>query len=426
MAAVTAAVAGVASAAAGIKGARDADKAQRRAERRLSQGMWDTLSSSGPFGQTLFKDGKLTQTLSPEMADRMNMFSNLGTGFLDKAMNTAYGAQAGEFLGLQGEVAGMQPDPGSNFLASLQSQIGGNMGLAQGQIGDAFGMNEQLQGQAQDMWTKAQGMFDDIGNSEQARSRQLELMRERAQPYENRAATNLFNKLHSKGILGSSGGALQMEGFATGLGRADLDRQLAASEEGRRYQQNAMNLGMGFMQGGNNQLNLGQGLIQNAFRNFGNFAGMASDVEGQRFSQEMGAQNNLFNQLGSMMQSSMGIERFGQQMQSNDLGTMLSMFGAAQAIPALLAAQGQQALNYQGTQSNAAIGAGSASMGMDPSNGMGAWQSAFAGLGQAAQGGGFDWLGNLFSPTQTPTGGMSPVSQPASTGLTWFGDPNNG
>lgn len=401
MAAVTAAVAGVASAAAGIKGARDADKAQRRAENRLSQGMWDTLSSSGPFGETLFKDGRLTNTLSPEMQQRMSMFDNLGGDFLNQAMNTNYGGQAQDFLGLQGEVAGMQPDPGSNFLADLQSQIGGNMNLAQGQIGDAFGMNQQLTGQAQDMFGRAQGFFDDIGSADQARDRQLALMREQAQPYENRASTNLFNKLHSKGILGSSGGALQMEGFATGLGRADLDRQLAASEEGRRFQNQNMNLGMGFMGAGNQQIGLGQDLIQGAFRNFGNFAGMASDVEGQRFGQEMDSQNNLFNQLGSMMQSSMGIERFGQQMQGNDLGTMLSMFGASQAIPGLLNQQGNQALNYQTGQSNAAIGAGSASMGIDTSNTAGAWQSAFGGLSSAAQGGGFDWLANLFNPVQT-------------------------
>lgn len=417
MAAVTAAVAGVASAAAGIKGARDADKAQRRAEKRLSQGMWDTLSSDGPFGQTIFQNGRLTQTLSPEMQERMGMFENLGSDFLAKAMGTNYGGQAQDFLGLQGEVAGMQPDPGSNFLANLQQQIGGNMNLAQGQIGDAFGMNQQLQGQAQDFWGQAQNMFADMGNSEQARSRQLELMRERAQPYENRAATNLFNKLHSKGILGSSGGALQMEGFATGLGRADLDRQLAASEEGRRYQNNAFNLGMGFQGAGNQQINLGQGLIQNAFRNFGNFAGMASDVEGQRFGQEMDVQNNFFNQLGSMLQSSMGIERFGQQMQSNDLGTFLSMMGASQAIPGLLNNQANMALNYQTGQSNAAIGAGSASMGLDPTAGMGAWQSAFAGLGQAAQGGGFDWLGNLFKPTTTDTGDNSSITP---SGGGWF------
>jgi hypothetical protein len=88
-------------------------------------------------------------------------------------------------------------------------------------------------------------------------------------------------------------------------------------------------------------------------------------------------------------------------MQGNDLGTMLSMFGASQAIPGLLAAQGNQALNYQTGQSNAAIGAGSASMGLDPTNTAGAWQSAFGGLSSAAQGGGFDWLANLFNPVQT-------------------------
>jgi hypothetical protein len=386
--------------------------------------MWDNLSTDSPFGQTIFQNGKLTTMLSPEMQQRMSMFEDLGGDFLAKAMGTNYGGQAQDFLGLQGEVAGMQPDPGSNFLANLQQQIGGNMGLAQGQIGDAFGMNQQLQGQAQNMWGRAEDMFADMGNSEQARSRQLELMRERAQPYENRAATNLFNKLHSKGILGSSGGALQMEGFATGLGRADLDRQLAASEEGRRYQNNAFNLGMGFQGAGNQQLNLGQSMIQNAFRNFGNFAGMASDVEGQRFNQEFDAQNNLFNQLGSMGQTSMGIERFGQQMQGNDLSTFMSMIGASQAIPGLLAQQGNQALAYQTGQSNAAIGAGTASLNVDPTNSASAWQSAFAGLGQAAQGGGFDWLGNLFRGTQTPTGAMSPVPPQASTGLTWFGDPN--
>jgi len=49
--------------------------------------------------------------------------------------------------------------------------------------------------------------------------------------------------LFATGRLGTSGGGLQTEAFARGLGRADLERQLIAGEEGRSAQTAQLNLG---------------------------------------------------------------------------------------------------------------------------------------------------------------------------------------
>lgn len=410
MAAVTAAVAGVASAASGIIGARKQDKAQRRAEQRLSQGMFDNVSSSGPFGSTTWQNGRLTQQLSPEMEQQMNLFSNLAQNY---SQPRDFGLQAQEFLGLQGQVAGMQPDAGSNFFANLQGMIGGNMDTAQGQIGTRLGQSQQLDQQGMGLMGQAMQQFGDIGTADQVRGDVLGLLREQAAPFEQRAFSNLQNNQFATGRLGSSGGALQTEAFARGLAQADTDRQLKSFQEGRLTQNNALNLGLGLSNAGAGRMTLGQNLLQNAFSNWGNFAGMASDVEGQRFGQEMGVQQNFFDQLRSMTGQSMGIEGFQQQSQMNDLGMMLRLFGAANAIPGMLSAQGQDALRYQGTQSNAAIGAGTATGGLQMGGGADAWGSLFSGIGTAAQGGGFDWLGNLFKPSAPASGGTPGMNVPS-------------
>lgn len=81
----------------------------------------------------------------------------------------------------------------------------------------------------------AQGALADLeGGFAGAEERRLQLLRERAAPQETRALDDLQARLQAQGRFGSTGGNRAFESFATGLSRADLDRQLAAQDLGLR------------------------------------------------------------------------------------------------------------------------------------------------------------------------------------------------
>lgn len=81
----------------------------------------------------------------------------------------------------------------------------------------------------------AQGALEDLeGGFAGAEERRLQLLRERAAPAETRALDDLQARLQAQGRFGSTGGNRAFESFATGLSRADLDRQLAAQDLGLR------------------------------------------------------------------------------------------------------------------------------------------------------------------------------------------------
>lgn len=69
----------------------------------------------------------------------------------------------------------------------------------------------------------------------------LGLLREQAAPFEQRAFNSLQDNLFATGRMGTTGGGIQTEAFARGLGQADLARQLAAFDVGQQAQASAAN-----------------------------------------------------------------------------------------------------------------------------------------------------------------------------------------
>jgi hypothetical protein len=68
----------------------------------------------------------------------------------------------------------------------------------------------------------------------------LSLLRQKAAPEEERAFQGLNQNLFNTGRMGTTGGAMQTEAFARGLGQVDLDRQLAAGQEARNVSADVM------------------------------------------------------------------------------------------------------------------------------------------------------------------------------------------
>jgi hypothetical protein len=237
----------------------------------------------------------------------------------------------------------------------LGGQFGAQLAGIEGLMSGGFqrGLQDTAFGGALAQAAAAGTGFQDVADNT------LSLLREQAQPFESRAFQDLQENLFSTGRLGTSGGALQTEAFARGLAQADIGRQLQAQEEARRVQTQALQQATGLAGIGTGVRGLEDELLQSAFGRFAQTAGLAADVTGQRF------QQNLAN-------AGLGIQQrqdfFGNVLQSLPVGQALRQADLDFALRAL---QGQGALFEQSmlpfqaalaaaqAKANAEIGAGS-------------------------------------------------------------------
>lgn len=159
---------------------------------------------------------------------------------------------------------------------------------------------------------------------EDARLRTLDLLRSQAAPFESRALDDLQNRQFSMGQLGSSGGALQTEAFARGLGQADLERQLQASQEGRNFTNNALGLAQGMTGIGSGLRSQESQMLNDVFGRFSTMQGMNADLSAARFERSMYAPQQLRQLQFGNINSALGL-RSGLQDQA------LQMFQAGLA-----------------------------------------------------------------------------------------------
>jgi hypothetical protein len=130
-------------------------------------------------------------------------------------------------LGNYQQAAGLFGDAGLQGLGQLQAgaQLGAGMGM-QG-MADASDFAGALRQQAANAFAALPG------TQEAATQAAYQRMTELAQPGIDRSIAEHENKQFARGQMGTTGGALQTEAFARGLGQADTARQLAAMQEGR-------------------------------------------------------------------------------------------------------------------------------------------------------------------------------------------------
>lgn len=162
---------------------------------------------------------------------------------------------------------------GANRMARMNLNRAASVGRAQQGALQQLGRNDMrrqnrlfMQGQQ----TINQADYGNIARQE------LDLLRTQAQPFEERAQNRLNQTLFGQGRLGTTGGALQTEAFARGLGQADLDRQLQALGRADTLRQQDRSLGMGLLtQAGN----LGSSAASNFLSSAGIARNRVSDID---------------------------------------------------------------------------------------------------------------------------------------------------
>lgn len=353
----------------------------------VSTGLGTTTAKRGGKGRGA---SRMTSELSPEQQALADQYGAMAQSYLTGGPNAALAQQltsqaGGQIPGLfQGALDASATDPYSlaAYQQSLQG-LGGNLaGLfgASGQAGlNALGSPAPGAPQANAMFGYGQQLAGN--NYQNVFDQRLGLLRQQAQPFEQRAQDSFLNRMYSMGQLGNhTGGLRNTEAFASGLAQADTTRQLDAMNlsealygRDQTLAQGYMGQGMqGLIQGFGTQGQVGQGLL-----------GLSSSLGGQLgglYNSQFGAMQG-FNELTNSraqqrMQNASNMFGFGDSITTQALQTgtglhasQLNLYNALQAQQEqsrLLGmgnlAQGQaQAAAYQpGALQSAALGFGQA------------------------------------------------------------------
>ena len=215
------------------------------------------------------------------------------------------------------DAAGIFGQAGLGRLGQLQNSAGLAQGLATVGLADASDFATQLREQAQ-------GAFGALaGTQQEARDNTLALLREQARLPEERAFSRLQDNLFATGRMGSSGGGLQMEAFARGLGQADLQRQLVAAEEGRAAQQAQLGLGQGLA-------SQQDAMMANAMNRFGSMTQLNNQLGQTRFDRTTSMADENFARMAALL--NVNPQAMQSQMLAGQLGNLAAMLNAVGGI----------------------------------------------------------------------------------------------
>lgn len=298
---------------------------------------------------------------------------DLGLNGLDRILggvNNQF-TQAQQGLANAGQLQGFDP-----------SRMFGNAQMLANYLPQASQFQSGLQNQA---FGNAQQQLSGLGQTYQdAYSNTLGTLRAQAQPEEARAMAGLTDNLYATGRLGSSGGALQTEAFARGLGQADLSRQLAATQQAQSAQQNALGLaqgqsqlGMGLAQQANNNMaglssaanglfgmgaagtSLQDSLLNSAFGRFNTSAQMSADLNQARFARSMYGNETAYARAQNELGTAVNMAQLPAQLQAQQLQNANTALSGQSGIQQQLLQLFQAGLSQEQAAANARIGAGS-------------------------------------------------------------------
>lgn len=382
MAVTTAAVVGLAGSAYGAYNSYQGAQSQQDAARAAQQAAGRTASLgqySGSGGGYNFNAGNGNFQLGYGAAgDALNqIFSNAsqnsGLAALSQGLpQNVMSANAG--------VTGML----NQFYNPSQQQ----QNVLTGQLGTAFNQANQQYGGLANMTAGAQSNLTNTaftGAANQAalagqgfndvRDSTLATLREQAQPFETRQLNSLNQNLFSTGRLGTTGGALQTEAFARGLGQADLQRQLTANNEARLTQQQSLAQAQGLS-------GIGSGMLNDAFNRFGQTASIYDQSLQQRFANSALVNQQNFGQQQQNFQNQLGLAGLPAQLQGANLQNALLGLQGQQGLQGLAMNLANFGLNQGQVEGNLNLG--------QASNVVNAAQNPNIGAGR-------DFLGQLFT-----------------------------
>lgn len=309
---------------------------------------YDPANPDGPkFGDLTLHGGALdpiSSALSQYAGQAVPSFSN--------QLPSSVAGALGQLQNVQGipglDLGGLdQILSGSNNVFNAASQ-----GIAN--AGNIPGFDPQA------LFQGANAQFGNLNQTyDQSFNRTLSTLREQARPEEERAFAGLTDNLFATGRLGSTGGALQTEAFARGLGQADLSRQLAAGNEARLAQQNALGLGQGLFNAGTQGMGLQDQLINNAFGRFGQTAQLTADLNQARFARSMYGNETQYNRAQNMLGTQINLAGLPASLQAAQLGNVNTALQGQSGIQSQLLQMFGAGLQAEQAAANARIGAGS-------------------------------------------------------------------
>jgi hypothetical protein len=281
-------------AAASVGGSLLSSHAQKKAAKSAAAGAaFNPYSTSNLFGSTTWDNNNkaLTQSLSPwaqglagNLQDQaMSSSANPFGGFADSLKGQGAGDVGAAYSGAQ-NYGGLSPD----FINQI---MGGFAGLQnQGPQFNLGGLARQSSNNpfSREMINTGRGLLNqDYGDVAQ---KQLDLMRQDAQPQEQQQTNDLFQRLYGQGRLDSTGGGMDITAFAKGLGQADTQRQLSAMNFAQGLRSSDQQLGANLFNSGNNSYLQGIG-------------------QAGQLGSTINSQDTARNQLG--LQALLGAQNFG-------------------------------------------------------------------------------------------------------------------
>lgn len=414
---------------------------------RAANPNWDTMSSeqrlraageafrasgggssglmSGVFrggGAQPLRPGSYTGTGSSNINDLANQFgidigqlepSRYGLVNLAQQAIARAGEQGGQLpanvQGAAGGLAGVMGGPGDPNAALLQAQLGqlyGQTGATQAQMVQAGSPLTNILQQASGMG--GLGAIAEAGMSgEQARQRQLDLLRQAAAPEEQRQLQSFRENLFATGRGATTGGAQLAEAFARGLGQADVQRQLAASQEGRAAQSQALSRAQGLTGLYGTTTGLEENLLQGAFGRFAQTQQLLGGLGATQFQRGLGLNELAYSRAQQNLQTQMGLAQFAPQLQALQLAPAISALQAQAGLQTQALEPFQNALALAQAQANARIGAGSNVAAITSNANFGAPYQAGAnlllGIGERLGQSGGNTLTNAFSQFSSPS-----------------------
>lgn len=257
----------------------------------------DPLSLQGSFGSSFGATGQ--SSLSPEALMAQASLGGAIPGLLSGGFANLPGvqeaqSQAGLGLGSAfqnfNNVLGQQQ--GSQAFGGLQGLFSGSQGLGNIFANQAAQGPQDFSGGAQNaLFAGGLGQLNAAGNQSALFNQSLNTQRQAATQggLLDRAINSLQNRQFATGRLGSTGGAQETQAFLDSVARQDLGFQNNAFNQAQSQQELLGRLGQG-------QIGLGSGLLSTNLNQFntagrtaGDLFGLAGQLEGQGFNQQLGA-----------------------------------------------------------------------------------------------------------------------------------------
>lgn len=305
-------------------------------------------SYNGPNGYATINQGQVNTGLNGglntanqnlgnfagQQAGIANSFNGIAPANVQNAINAQAGMDQNLPQGTQGQLQGQ-----AGLQGAVQGSQFGLIGAGQNALNNPLTGNLQQAAQTQ-LGTAGQAFNTTYQNQLAGLNAQLAVPTQQAE-------SQMADAQFGRGQLGTSGGALQTQAFAKGLGQAFLGNQQTAYNEALGAQNSAVNNAGVLNNAANSNLSTANGLLANAYGQFNNTSQLNANTANSIFNQ-----NSVINQLGNQY----GQQNIQNQTTANTLPAQLAGQYGQNANQAITGATGLNNIGLSGF--NAALSAG--------------------------------------------------------------------